>query len=107
MRTNPDLLEVIRGDRGMLRGIDVCCNAECLVSAMTLLYAAIDAISALTRPTTVADTSRRFFIDWVDDYLVPTGKLKCSSTDLYAARCGVVHTYRADPISRGKGRPSR
>jgi len=96
MRIEPRLEEVVNGDRGMLRGIQVCLDHECLVSAVSLLFGAIDALSALTRPIGNPDTDREVFKTWVEDYLLPGSALRCSATDLYAARCGVVHTYSAD-----------
>ena len=52
---DPDLHEIAFGDRGMMRGIDACVDSQCLVSAVSLVYSAIDAIAALDRPILVKE----------------------------------------------------
>lgn len=96
MRVGPTLEEVLNGDRGMLRGIEVAVEAQCLVSAVALMFSTIDALAALTRPVEAADTSRDHFIAWTSQYLHPEGRLGCSAKDLYSARCGVLHGYTGD-----------
>ncbi len=107
MRIEPRLDEIVNGERGMLRGIDVCLERQCLVSAVSLLFGAIDALSALTRPTTNPDTDHDVFEAWVKRYLLPGSALDCGAEDLYAARCGVLHTYGADSrlARQGRARP--
>jgi hypothetical protein len=99
-----DLDEAVAGPRGLLRGIERCIEGRCLVPALTLIYSAIDVVSALTRPQNASDTDRTFFQAWVTTYmsafLTATG---CSAEDIYAARCGVIHTMtRASRLSRTK-----
>ena len=107
MRIRPELDEIVYGERGMLKAIEVVVAAQCLVSATILVFAAIDSLSALTRPIGEPDTSRDTFTGWCDRYLLASDRLGCSSIDLYAARCGVLHTY--SPASslgrRGDARP--
>ena len=93
MRIEPKLDEIVYGKRGMLRGIEVCIKHQCLVSAVSLMFAAIDAVSALNRAIEKDDTDRSEFKKWVRDYLLPGSDLRCDESDLYAARCGVLHTY--------------
>jgi hypothetical protein len=102
MRTSPDLIEIVTGDRGMLRGIEACVKQECLVSVVTLIYASIDSLAALTRPIEQDDTTSVQFIDWANRYLFPASKLPCTSTDLYGARCGILHTHGPDSKIRRK-----
>jgi len=42
MRTDPELVKVTTGERGMIRGIEACIECQCLVSAIVLIYASID-----------------------------------------------------------------
>lgn len=98
MRTDPKLHEIIKGERGMICGIEACLQQECLVSSIALIYAAIDSISALTRPIGQADTTSAQFRDWVNTYLLPQASLTCTAEELYGARCGILHTY--SPESR-------
>lgn len=107
MRIEPRLNEIVNGDRGMLRGIEVTMKEQCLVSAVTLMFSAIDALSALTRPVGKKDTTGPVFIEWTDRYLLPAADVGCSATDLYAARCGVLHTYSADSRLERKAEAQR
>lgn len=63
MLVDADLDEIITGKRGMLRGIDACLETQCLVSAVALIYSTIDALSALTRPIDVPDTTPKIIAD--------------------------------------------
>jgi hypothetical protein len=47
MRVEPKIEEVVNGPRGMLQGINVALVAECLVSAVGLMFAALDSLAAL------------------------------------------------------------
>ena len=107
MRIEPELEEVIYGERGMLKAIYFCLENQCLVSAITLIFAAIDALSALTRPKDKKKTTREYFISWVDRYIKPEETLNCTSIDLYSARCGVLHTHMPESnlTMKGKARP--
>jgi hypothetical protein len=80
----------------MLRGIEVALEAQCLVSGVALIFAAIDSLAALTRPIGCPRTNRGVFIKWCETYLRPQDSVGCTALDLYAARCGVLHTYSAD-----------
>lgn len=103
MRIEPKLEEIINGDRGILEGIKVCLEAQCLVSSVSLVFSGIDSLAALTRPLTQGRTSSRVFKDWVETYLLPGSKLSCNATDLYAARCGVLHTYSPESDLQRRG----
>ena len=59
MMTNPDFRKVWRGPRGMRAGIKACERAKCVVSALTLIYSAVDALAALTREAQEARTTRK------------------------------------------------
>jgi hypothetical protein len=72
--------------------------------SIILLYVGIDSVSALE----VGKASRSSFKKWVDGYMLSkASKLGCTSADLYAARCGVLHNLSAesDLSRKGKGRP--
>lgn len=103
MLVDADLDEIITGKRGMLSGIDGCLETQCLVSAVALIYSTIDALSALTRPIDVPDTTQEIFTNWVREYMDPDNSLRCTASDLYGARCGVLHNYGSDSRKRRKG----
>ena len=64
--------------------------------AILLIYAPIDILASLARPTGRADTDRQFFKDWVTEYMLPDSQLPCNADDIYAARCGLLHTLTAE-----------
>ena len=103
MFVEPKLDEVVNGQRGMLAGINACMGVQCLVSAVTLMFSAVDALSALTRPIGQAETNGNVFKDWVSRYLKPEKSLGCTSEDLWGARCGVLHLYSPDSRLSAKG----
>ncbi len=64
---------------------------------LVLVYATIDAAASLTVSGN-REVARDDFIAWVDRYLLPDSALPCTSIDLYAARCGILHAL--SPLSR-------
>jgi hypothetical protein len=75
-----------------------------------LIYSAIDSFGLLGAPPGVNYATRSTFIDWVDKYVLPhvvaiEGQA-LTAVDLYAARCGVLHS--STPVSemgdKGKAR---
>jgi hypothetical protein len=72
--------------------------------ALVLCYAAIDTISWLAASSDNQPVGERFQL-WVDKYLLPESpNLKCTSEELYAARCGMVHTLSSQSdLHRRKG----
>lgn len=107
MRIEPELAEVVNGQRGILRGTEVCLDHECLVSAVALIFFGIDSLSALARPVEMPDTSRSVFIDWVERYLLPSSGMACTALDLYAARCGALHTHSPESDLQRQGKANR
>ena len=93
MMTNPDFRKVWRGPRGMRAGIKACEQAKCVVSALTLIYSAVDALAALTREAKETRVMRKQFLTWVGKYLLPELGVAPTALDIYGARCGVVHMY--------------
>jgi len=93
MLVNPQLEQVIHGPRGMIPGIDACLASQCLVSAVTLMFAAIDALAALTRPITQGETDSETFRTWTNRFIDPATRLHCTAQDLWGARCGILHSY--------------
>lgn len=84
--------------------IDDCLKAKRLLPALMLMYATIDSVAALQRAE--GTKTRGSFEKWVDEYLLPADGVRCSATDLYAARCAILHTLStdADLIAAGKAK---
>lgn len=76
------------------RGIRVCLESNLVVPGLELLYSGIDVLGFLgsTRPR----ADRRSFITWAELYLDGfLAKKGIGGLDLYAARCGILHTGMA------------
>jgi hypothetical protein len=76
----------------LLRAVDSCLELNLTIPALILLYSGIDTIAALEQ----GRADRNAFTKWVDSYLLASKTLPCSALDLYAARCGVLHTLTSD-----------
>jgi len=72
-------------------GIRLCIEQKQIRAALILIYSGIDTTGWLDSKDGYA--TRSSFIHWVDSYLFKAKPLPCTSLDLYAARCGLLHTY--------------
>jgi hypothetical protein len=79
----------------LIKAIDNCIENRLSLPALILIYAGIDICGWLANPNPDS-ISKDSFTNWVDQYLLPLNKLSCTSLDLYAARCGLLHTYTPD-----------
>lgn len=79
-----------------LMAIDLCINNHLRMPALILVYSEIDILAALNRPAEKQESTRKDFKEWCERYLLIDSKLPCTSTDLYAARCGIIHSYSAE-----------
>jgi hypothetical protein len=70
------------------------CHAGHHVAAVMLIYAAIDQMSWLSIPGPMSYGPD--FKNWVKKYMLENGNLICSEDDLWAARCGLLHTGTAE-----------
>jgi len=85
-------------------GIDSCVQQKNTLSALILLYAAIDTAGWLDSEQ--PNATRTSFISWTQRYLLQAIALDCTPIDLYAARCGLLHTFTPESqlASEGKAR---
>jgi hypothetical protein len=93
MIVHPSIERVLYGKRGIVAGIESCVNAMCVMSALTLIYSAIDAIAGLARDLDKKENDGGDFKAWVGLYYLPSLTASITSQDLWAARCGIVHAY--------------
>jgi hypothetical protein len=99
-------IEVLEYNLGQLdRGIETCLEQRLHTPTLVLVYSAIETVGSLANEDPKAGT-RKIFTAWVDQYLLKAKAMNCTATDLYAARCGLVHTATsdADLIDAGKAR---
>lgn len=97
-----DMLE--KHIKDLLTAITYCYTHELLMPCLVLLYSGIDVAASLE--ASLGQGVRERFEKWVERYMLNNGSLPCTATELYAARCAVVHTFTPDSdISRaGKAR---
>jgi hypothetical protein len=75
-------------------GIDACIEKKLNCPALILIYSGIDTVGWLDSSEYCA--TRTSFMKRVDAYLLKAKPLQCTSLDLYAARCGLLHTSTPD-----------
>lgn len=75
----------------LLEAIEECLEKRRIVPCLALLYVGIDVIASLEAPG--GEATRHSFIRWVDSYLFKARHLPCTALELYAARCGILHTF--------------
>lgn len=85
-----------RGATELVEAIHVLSKNQLRLPAMLMLYAGIDIMASLDRPESSLEVKPTDFVKWSDTYLLPGAHLACSAEDLYAARCGLLHTYIAE-----------
>src|SRR5271167_3287926 len=87
-----------------LEAIENCLANRRIVPCLCLLYTVIDVIASLERKP--EEGTRAAFVHWVGENMLKTYPLPCTALELYAARCGVLHTFTPDSeLSRhGKAR---
>lgn len=73
-----------------------CIDRHQINASLILLYSGIDQMGWLARPAGKPDSDRSDFIRWVELYLFPATGIDCSALDLYAARCGILHSQAAE-----------
>jgi hypothetical protein len=78
----------------MVSAIDDCLKAERQLPALVLMYSLMDSLSWAASGQSSTNTRDRFEI-WVSQWLLPLlppSNPQISATDLYAARCALLHT---------------
>lgn len=80
----------------LIPAVELLLQEQLPLPALLILYSGIDIMASLGRPASQPRVTRTDFYRWVDDYLLPGSRLQCTSVDLYAARCGLLHSYYAE-----------
>jgi hypothetical protein len=87
-----------------LKAIGTLWDAELPEAALTIIYSGIDSFGWLAAPPDVLDASRTTFKQWCETYILTrlqsVDGAPITSEDLYAARCGILHT--STPLSRSE-----
>jgi hypothetical protein len=83
--------------------VEDCLKGRRILPGLLLVYAGIDIMAWLNRPECHEDVKSDDFIEWADKYLLPGAGFACSASDLYAARCGLIHSYIAESRRSRRG----
>ncbi|MFH1618412.1 MAG: hypothetical protein ABIG11_00750 [bacterium] len=78
------------------KGISVCIDNKLITPALILIYSAIDMLGWVDSGD--ADANKNSFLMWTEKYLLTQKAFGCTALDIYAARCGLLHTVT--PFSR-------
>ena len=80
-----------------------CLEKDQYMSALVLIYSLIDTFAWAVASRTETNTRTRFE-HWLEKFVYPTAPLPCTPGELYAARCGILHTLtpEADLHKRSK-----
>lgn len=69
----------------------MCLDKDLHMPALVLVFTLIDSFAwAISKKAKKA--TRETFEAWAQSLVIPNGQLSCTATELYAARCGVLHT---------------
>src|SRR4051812_8319969 len=99
------MLETFRHNTDQLVfGIHHCLRLKLILPALILLYTGFDVMGSVESQP--GEGTRASFTRWVEKYVLVQGTLPCTALDLYAARCGVLHTFtaEADLVANQKAR---
>jgi len=78
----------------LLVSIEDCRSRQHILPCLVLLYSGIDVMASLERAG--PDVEKKDFQRSVTSYLLAGHSFDCTADDLYAARCGIVHTFSAE-----------
>ena len=71
--------------------IDYCLAEQLILPALVLIFTAIDSIAWAASEDDNSGVGNRFQ-SWVNTWMLQKYPLPCTAIELYAARCGVLHT---------------
>lgn len=83
-----------------LESIEDCLNKGRVLPSLCLLYSLIDVTASLERRP---NEGKAAFVRWVDENMLEKRPLPCTALELYAARCGVLHSFTPDSDLSRKG----
>jgi hypothetical protein len=85
-----------------LKAMGTLWDAELPEAMLTIIYSGMDSFGLLAAPPGVLDASGNTFRQWCEKYILTrlqsVDGTPITSTDLWAARCGILHT--STPLSR-------
>jgi hypothetical protein len=99
---DPKKNRIVTWFQAQCHAIATCFNAELPEAILTLVYSGIDTFGLLGAPPAALDATGDTYKDWCEKYILPRIKSvegdPVTAVDLWAARCGVLHT--STPLSK-------
>ncbi|MEP7198105.1 MAG: hypothetical protein ABI851_16425 [Saprospiraceae bacterium] len=71
-----------------------CLEKGRITPALILIYSAIDSFSYMSNLNN--HSGKKVFKEWVKKWMLDRYPLPCNETDLYAARCGLLHLQSSE-----------
>lgn len=75
----------------ILEAASHCLEKDLEIPALILIFSLIDSFAWAASAKNDKSTRTRFEA-WLQERVYPTNQLTCTATELYAARCGLLHT---------------
>jgi hypothetical protein len=85
----------------LITAVDYCLTEKLILPALILIYSAIDSVSWLASDDDDQPVGVRFQY-WVNNWMLLKYPLPCTAVELYAARCGILHTLTPNSSLHGK-----
>ncbi|RXK52806.1 hypothetical protein ESB00_13880 [Oleiharenicola lentus] len=93
----PEFLSAARNLRILEEGVQVCLLNKLRMPAQILLFCWCDVIAAMTDKDAQRYWSTKSkTIEWIDRNVVPKLSVPVTGTEIYAARCGVLHGFTVE-----------
>ncbi|MFA6164631.1 MAG: hypothetical protein WC685_14530 [Methylobacter sp.] len=87
----------------LIKATENCIDQNLVLPSLILIYTSIDSVSWIANDSPNADVGKQFQ-KWVNEWMLKDGGLDCTAEELYAARCGVLHTLTPNSrLSEKKG----
>ena len=104
---DPDLVPLEATVQQLLKAADLLVDHNYIMPGVMLVYCTIDTLAWLSLPDGQEDVHGSDFVQWVRQYGLESRINPCSAEELYAARCGLLHSYSSDSkrSREGKVRP--
>jgi hypothetical protein len=81
---------------GILKPIHLVLNNGFDRAALVLLYSGMDAMAFMSLPAGRDSVTRKEYVAWAEKYIRFSSAVQVTGLELYAARCGVLHTFTPD-----------
>jgi hypothetical protein len=94
------LVKYIENNIGAIKALH---REQCFEQSLVVLYALIDTVGLVDNQFGKTSANRTTFKNWINTY-VNVSSLNVSADDIYAARCGILHSFSSESDLSRKGR---